>query len=913
MTRSLLLFLPLVVSCLGCARTGTDNEPSAPAEYRRSVAWQLERTKDPATGRVPQHIRRKELAFAKTLPARSGAKSLAWTHRGPRNRGGRTRGFAVDVTNSQVLLAGGVSGGIWRSTNAGQSWTKTLAPAFVQNISCLAQDTRTGSEQAWYAGTGENYGIVSGTSFTALLPGDGIFKSMDGGLSWAQLPSTVAGDHENYTRNGSFKQVNSICVDPVRADSNVVLAAVFNGIFRSNDGGATWRAVLGLDTTISQTSEYTELRVTSTGVYYASIGVGSPSRGLWRSADGISWTNITPAGWSLNAERTLPAIDPGDEHVVYWFARTPGVGTQGHSFWKYTYLSGTGAGADGAWENRSANLPNGSCTGYFNFDFGYINTQSNYDMCLAVHPTLPNVVYLGGTSLYRSSDAFTSNASTKWIGGYKCTPSDPKDYVYDNHHPDQHWVAFDPADPTRLYSTNDGGVQVSTDPLADSVLWTDLNTGYITTQFYTIHLEEGEATNDLLLGGTQDNGAWLATSEDIADDWHYVHIDDGAYGALPQGLPFILTSSQAGRLYKKTLDASYQITGFERIDPIGGTNTYNFINPFVLDPVNNNVLYWVSAARIWRNNDLAGIPVTNNWYDRISTNWENLNATALPASQRITALVISRARHTTLFYGTVNSKLYRCDSLHSASPVRTEITSPLWPANSYVSCIAPNDLNPEEWLLTFSNYGIPSIWHTTDGGTTWTDVSGNLEENPDGTGSGPAVFWAATYATWEGLDDRYFVGTSAGLYSTALLDGANTIWEQEDPNGIGNVPVNMIAVRNSDGRVAVATHGNGVYSAQLPAAPFSVPSIASTGLLPAWPNPARQEVRIALQELNGPLDVVVTDARGRLLLQRRLGIVTGSWTWDLRTASGARVPAGICFIRLTDATGHDRTARVVVE
>ncbi len=243
------------------------------AEDRAALAaWNEERLRDPATGRIPDDIRTKELAFAKKLPHRATGKSLNWVQQGPRNRGGRTRAFRVDITDSNVLIAGSATGGIFRSTDAGSSWTKTSAPLHIQNTSCIAQDVRPGREQTWYCGTGENYGVVSGTSFEALLPGDGIFKSTDGGLNWSILESTVSGDPQVFDRKGAFKHVNSIVVDPVRQDSDIVVAAIFDGITRSNDGGLTWHTVLGIDTTTSATSLYTEVRVTTTGVYYAAIG-----------------------------------------------------------------------------------------------------------------------------------------------------------------------------------------------------------------------------------------------------------------------------------------------------------------------------------------------------------------------------------------------------------------------------------------------------------------------------------------------------------------------------------------------------------------------------------------------------------------------------------------------------------------
>ncbi|MFZ1688703.1 MAG: FlgD immunoglobulin-like domain containing protein [Flavobacteriales bacterium] len=856
-------------------------------------AWNLERTMDPATGLVPADIRRKELAFASTLPHRTEAKSLNWTWRGPRNRGGRTRAVVVDITNDQVLIAGSVTGGLWRSTDAGATWTRTSPTDAMTGISSLVQDPRTGHQNEWYAGTGENYGVVSGTSFSALLPGDGMFKSTDGGQSWTHMASTIAGDHNDYNRKGSFKQVNSIVVDPSRNDSDIVLAAVFGGIFRSNDGGTSWRPTLGIDTTITQTSLYTEVRVTSTGAYYAGIGNTSPSEGFWRSPDGLNWTEISPSPFTTNLERTVLAIDPSNENVVYFFSETPGSGIHGHSLWKYRYVSGDGTGAGGVWENRSSNLPNGSCTGYFTFDFGYINSQTSYDMALAVHPADSNVLFLSGTNVYRSKDAFASPDSTKWIGGYRCNTVDPKSYVYPNHHPDQHCIAFGPNNASIMYTGNDGGVQRSNDPLADSVQWTDLNTTYITSQFYTVHVMDN-GTDNRILGGLQDNGMWLSVSDDPNLDWKMVHQDDGAYGALAQGGQWMLGSSQQGRLYKKSLDASGNVTGFERIDPAGATG-YNFINPLVVDPWNSNTVYWPTGYRLQTRSDLGSVPVTDNWYTAPTTGWTNIAAAQLSSGMRISTLDISAARNNRLCYATTTGRFYRLDSLHTIAPVRTDVDWPDWPS-AYVSCVAPNDHNADEWLLTFSNYNVKSVWHTTDAGDTWTDISGNLEQNADGSGNGPACYWAAIYPAGGGDPARYFVGTSVGLFSTDLLDGTNTVWEMEGAATIGNVPINSIAVRTADGLIAVGTHGNGVYSSHLTPV-VGVQGTEAGNSIGAWPNPAHERITFDLPNGSSMVKVEIHDATGRLVLQRDLA-ASSQWTWDLRVNAGGRVRNGTYLVRL---------------
>ncbi|MBL0045716.1 MAG: T9SS type A sorting domain-containing protein, partial [Flavobacteriales bacterium] len=876
-------------------------------------AWDLERMRDPATGRIPDDIRSKELAFARHLPTRAVAKSLNWVQQGPINRGGRTRAFRVDATDSNVLIAGSATGGIWRSTDQGVSWTKTSAPLEIQNTSCLGQDIRAGHTQTWYCGTGENYGVVSGTSFEALLPGDGIFKSTDGGLSWSRLPSTVSNDPQVFDRKGAFKHVNSIVVDPLRMDSDIVVAAIFDGIVRSNDGGATWSTVLGLDTSITATSLYTEVRVSSTGVYYAAIGNGATYRGIYRSTDGLTWANIGVGVYPAAAERTVIAIDPNDENRVWFFCESPGVGTRGHSLYKYGYLSGDGTGTGGSLSNRSANLPNGSCTGFYNFDFGYINTQTSYDMCIAVHPTDSNTVFIGGTSVYRSTDGWTQPETYKWVGGYQCDTDDPKNYVWPNHHPDQHWLEFSNGDPSKLYSANDGGVHVTLNPLADSIPWTVLNTGYYTSQFYTVAIEEGNSTSQFIVGGMQDNGSYLCTNTDPLQPWANVLGGDGSYCAIPEGRDFMLMSLQQGKLFKLAVDDAGTVSAFERIDPDITNPSYNFINQYVLDPVSNNKVYWCHASKLYRNNDVAGIPLTGNYYDPNPTNWEQI--TEVLGSQRLCALDISLAQPTTLFYGTTNGRVYRVDSLDT-NPDRSLLASAEFPSASYVSCVAPNDYNAAEWLVTFSNYEVRSVFLTSDSGATWTSVSGNIEQNPDGSGNGPAVYWAMIYPTYDGTNNRYFIGTSTGLYSTAVLDGDNTIWEQEDPTGMGNVPINMITSRGSDGLIVVGTHGSGVFTSHLPAAPIGVVEV--TGNLAvgnAWPNPASDVVNIDLYLRDAsPVEVNVYDLNGRRVFQRSLGKQASGnsrFSWNLRDANGARIPQGTYLMQAT-AGSVSRTTKLVV-
>jgi hypothetical protein len=118
--------------------------------------------------------------------------------------------------------------------------------------------------------------------------------------------------------------------------------------------------------------------------------------------------------------------------------------------------------------------------------------------------------------------------------------------------------------------------------------------------------------------------------------------------------------------------------------------------------------------------------------------------------------------------------------------------------------------NASHVMVSFSNYGVQSLFHTTDGGTTWTAVGGNLEQFPDGSGNGPSV--RCTKKLFFQGEKIIFAGTSCGLFSTRELKGDSTVWVKEGAMSIGNVIVDDIDARQTDGFIAIGTHGNGVYS-----------------------------------------------------------------------------------------------------
>jgi hypothetical protein len=787
--------------------------------------WELMRLRDPATGKIPYTIHRDELKFAATLPRKdvesksATALSSPWVQRGPWNVGGRTRAIAIDIDNENIMIAGGVSGGIWRSVDAGVHWSQTFTPVQLKSVTTIAQDTRLGKHKVWYCGTGEIWGNSSQVS------GDGILKSTDGGISWQSLKSTVTNTPESW--DGGFDYVWKVAINPNNTlQDEVYVASAAGVIYRSVDGGTSWKMVLGS----FAGSTFTDIAITSTGVMYATLSTyanrqRSPVKGMYRSTDGLKWVDITPKDFPDSCSRISIGIAPSDENQVYFLANTPSAGFRGtgfngsidwNSLWKYTYIALDGTGVGGKWENRSQNLP------AFGGEFGDFFSQGSYDLFVRVKPDNPNVVFLGGTNLYRSTDGFTTSTATTWIGGYKPGTTRPDYELYANQHPDQHELLFSRLNPTTMISANDGGVWKCSDNTVQSPVWSSLNNGYLTTQFYTVALDHSVPSSNVIIGGLQDNGTFFVNSTEPTAEWVQPGLGDGSYCAIASGGNYYM-SRQQGRIGRFLLDNTGKILQKGRIDPAGGQG-YLFIAPFILDKNDDKVMYLAAGSLIWRNKNLTQMPL--GAWDSTSVNWDALLPTFLP-SDSISALGIAKIPASRLYYGTIHGKVFRLDNASDITSVPQEITGTSFPKNGYVSCVEVDPSDGNHVIVAFSNYSVISLFETTNGGTTWQAVAGNLEQNPNGSGSGPSCRWVKILSV--GGKNIYYVGTSTGLYSTAYLNGANTVWEQEGAETIGNVAVDMIDARESDGKIVAATHGNGVFISTVTQSPLppAVPTLVS--------------------------------------------------------------------------------------
>ena len=872
--------LPFLISLL---LINSENDPVSKSVFFASdnpaerVVWEQMRLADPNTGEIPKNIRKKEMAFAKTLPKSSSISKANWVHRGPYNVGGRTRALAIDILDENVLLAGGASGGMFRSTDGGLSWSMTTDPNQLHNVTCVSQDKRDGKENIWYFGSGELSGS-SASAGGAYYGGNGIYKSVDGGLSWDSLEVTATNTN---SFDSNFDFIWNIATDPSNDSLDVVYAATYGCIYKSEDGGENWSKKLGGN------SYYTNVEVSSEGVVYAALSTDHTAnidQGIWRSMDGNTWTNITDSLFPFRYKRIAIGINPSNEDEVYFLAAETCIRLSDDpnyvgvdsivecygqhtdvffgretctSLWKYD-------ASDSSWIDLSLNIPTNQATSFDNF-----NAQGGYDLLVKVHPNdSTNTVYIGGTNLWRSTDGFSSPNNTMIIGGYFIGSSegDGNWGVYKNHHPDQHDLLFLPSDNNIILSATDGGVYKSHDTFADTVEWTSLNNGYYTTQLYAVSISRN-ANSSVMHGGFQDNGNFINFSVDPNSHWNMPFNGDGAFGGIADNEEDFYLTIQRGVMYKMKLDNNAERLAFNRIDPLSvDSSDYMFINPMVMDK-NSDIIYMAAANKLWRNNDIANIPY-NNSHEKNDFGWDLLSDTLTNPNLNITSITTSINPPNIVYIGTNSRKIYRIDDANVGDPSIVELTTPLVASNGYVYDIAVNPLNANELIVVYSNYSCYSLFHSLDGGQNWSKIAGNLEQNnsQSGSGNGPSCRTAEIIPL--GNDTLYVVGTSVGLFATANLNGINTIWEQVAVNEIGAVVCEYLAYRPNDGLLVVATHGNGIYQTNL----SSIADVLDINYdikkdlfeFTVFPNPVIDKLLMSINVTNNVVSkIVIYDELGR--------------------------------------------------
>lgn len=758
-----------------------DNEED---EMDKAIEQEVHLTRDPRLGTVPSQrliqaasYRNQKLAQQKNFRLTTAVSGVNWTERGPNNVGGRTRCLLYDLNGGPSytkVWAGSVGGGLWYTndiTAATPVWNK--ADDFLGNlaITSLAQDAT--SPLNMYAGTGEGWFNTDG------IMGLGIWKTTNGGTSWAQLAATNTND---------FQFVQKV-IAYTNAGTNYVLACTrssagsgFGGIMRSTDGGTSWTRVLASGVGGGSTSRAADIERGADGTLYCSMGIFNTD-GIYRSTDnGATWTKIYTASAEYRIEL---ACAPTNTNKVYAMVSN----NAGSPTLKKVMVTSNATAVTPTW--TSVTQPSWCDQGSASTDM--TRGQAWYDLIAIVDPADENIVYLGGVDLMKTTNGGTNwTQISQWSSGCGAVAS---------VHADNHSIVFKPGSSTELLAGNDGGIYRTTN---SGTNFTSRNASYNVTQFYAAAIHP--TSTNYFLAGAQDNGTQKYTAAGV-NSTTMATGGDGAFPHIDQSNGNLQFAAYTNNTIHVSTDGG---TSFGTIDLGGGS----FINPTDFDD-RAKILYGGNGTGTYKRwNNPAG---PNGPYASVSV-------TAF-GSGKVTHVTASPLTANRVYFGLDNGRLVRVDNAHTGSSATGVIMFTNPSTSTSVSSVAIDPSNEDHMLVTYSNYGITSIYESfnaTSASPSFSSLDNNGVNLPD-----MPIRWAMFDPR---NSDWALIATELGVWSTTDLNGTATDWQPTN-TGFANVRVDMLQYRPTDGLLLAATHGRGIFTASIPISKsimFSTPGSSDT-------------------------------------------------------------------------------------
>ena len=817
-----------------------------------AIEWISRRRNNQITHTVdPKDITRAENEISALRKQKSkSALGLEWKELGPDNVGGRTRALLIDKDNPSLMFAGGVSGGLWKSTTGGQQWTQVnyTNGDFVNTAVVSICQAKNGDI---YFGTGEGMYYNSGTG-TGGIQGAGIWKSTDNGENFTKLEATW----DTPEAQNIFCNVNKLAADP--DDANLIYAATKRGLRYTTDGGTTWNSaslsVSGYDTRVSS-----DVKIASDGSVIASInnlafikrkGVDD----IFQKRSGLD-NEEDPLGTQISSSsisRLEFAFAPSDPNYVYCAA------ANSDQTLKNIYQS---KDKGDTWKI----VGNGGSD-----DFQPFGTQGAFDNVIAVYPNDPEKILVGGLNIWRgnsvpNSVTFQWEQLTQWA-----LPFFHPLFI----HADQHAIVFNPADPSIIFIGSDGGVARAIDDGKTFVCKT-LNTNYNVTQFYSVaYSGTGE-----VIGGTQDNGSlYINYKGNTRQSAYAVMGGDGGQCEFSKMNPniFFTTIYYGGLIRTNDLGGAsnefyspYVCKKHGWSAPGGGwekdSDQGAFVTPIALwetrnDPLSKDTInfiakrdYYEGEEIIFRSHNAYDQPIEFTiqhndvhpdslsyvkddtikihdrfqslfavgllqrvWLTRKATNfndaisdldwWCIFPKDYLGLGETVEYLTFSNdGNH--LFFSTNFNKIYRSSNLKNARTrynadayfaedtlvVKTQLIGDF--GNRAITSIATDPQDVENIVVTLGNYGNTTyVYYSSNAAsTTSTNKNANFYERQGNLPNAPVYSSVITYNS----SDKVIIGTEYGVFSTENITGGHgqvsetCVWNVEN-TGLENVPVFMI-------------------------------------------------------------------------------------------------------------------------
>ena len=688
---------------------------------------------------------------------------------GPAIMSGRISDVAIHPKNHAVWYVAAGSGGVWKTENAGTTWTPIFDGQASYSIGCLAIDPKT-PETIW-VGTGEN---VSGRHVGF---GDGVYKSLNGGKTWTNM-GLAKSEH-----------IARILIDP--RDPRVIYAAAEGplwsaggerGLYKSADGGKTWTLSLEISKDTGVTS--VDLDPADPDILYAAayqrrrtvaafMG-GGPESGIYKSADaGKTWRKLSvglPAG---DKGKIGLAVSPIDPRVVY---ATVEAGPEEKGFYR-------SADRGESFEKRSPTISGG--------------TGPHYYQEIFADPNVFDRVYQMDPAMMVTAD-----------GGRTWRPVGEK-----NKHGDNHAMAFLPGDPDFILNGSDGGLYETRDGAKTWRFFDNLPV----TQFYKLALDNALPFYNIH-GGAQDNGSQLGPSRTLNAngirnaDWVITYGADGYASAIDPADPDILyVEWQQGNLLR--YDKKSQETVVVSPTPAAGEppQRFNWDAPILISPHAHTRLYYASQS-VWRSDDRGdswtrispdltrGIfrleqPIMGRTWS-VDALWDH---GAMSKYSTITTVAESPLVEGLLYAGTDDGLIQASED--GGKSWRRIDKLPGAPDYFFVNKLRASKHDKDTVFAAVDNHKTgdykPYLLRSDDRGRTWTSIAGDLPAR--------TIVWSLAQDAVK--KDLLFAGTEFGIYAT--LDGGQR-WLKLS-GGVPTISFRDIEVQERECDLVGASFGRGFF------------------------------------------------------------------------------------------------------
>jgi photosystem II stability/assembly factor-like uncharacterized protein len=732
-----------------------------------------------------------------------GRSSGTWTSMGPTsyvngqsgyNGGlGRVNVIAFHPTNANTIYIGVPSGGVWKTTDGGANWTPIADILGSIGVSGIVVDHTSPNTVYIFTGDGDGANTYS----------IGVLKSTDGGTTWATTGLSFS--VTNFVRG--FK----LLMDP--NNSNIMYATTNIGILKTTNGWSSWSNILG------GSFRDIEFKPGTPTTLYATT-----ADNFYRSTNsGTNWSLVT-SGLPTLEDRAELAVSPANSNYVYYLA-----GPAGSNSFKGLYRS-TDSGITFSTMATTPNILGYSTTGNDS------NSQSWYDLAIAVNPGNANNTITGGVNVWRSMNGGATNTCiTNWF-----EPPGTFEYV----HADIHELVYNQLD-NKLYCGSDGGISVSTD---HGVTWTPIWNGLQIMQFYRI--AGVEANQNLLLGGTQDNGTNKYTGSTTIQ--HILGADGMDCMIDYNNNNNMFYTIQFGNLQRST-DGGSTSAG---IQPPGSTGAW--VTPIGMDPNNPSIIYG-GYDDVYRS--------TNS-----GNSWTNLGSDGRGAF----AVGINNPAR---LYAAVNNTIQTSSNTGGSW---NNITGG-WP-NLTITYIAVDPANANRVWITLGGYTSgQKVYESTNAGASWTNISGSLPNLPalsivyENTGGTPM--------------DALYVGMDVGVYYGSDV----TPWTILG-TGLPNAPIFDLEINHTNSKIRAGTFGRGFWETAL----YNVDNTDPVAIC--------QNITVQL-DINGTVTIQATDVDNGST--DNIGIVSYSIDVDTFTCSDVGNPVTVT-LTVMDAAGNSDSCTAIV-